>query len=150
MLDSFLCLDRGIDLRSSGSLKECQPDSRIRYMVLQNIPAAAAASAGSLFGASGRGLSEALELSSRGLAIGLLLRRLSVFAAGGERERLSNLEVRFGSGSFWSNRERFEARLSVSSILAAVVLEMCASSMASWQAGCRPRNIGRRKKRLSV
>ncbi len=47
---------------------------------------------------------------------GLLLRRGSL-TAGGDRERLSNLDVRFGSGSFWSKRERLTARLSVSSIL---------------------------------
>lgn len=73
------------------------------------LPAAAAGSAELLF-ASGAGLAE-------GFSRGLLLRRDSGLTAGGERDRLSNLEGLLCSGSFWSNRERFAVRLSVSSIL---------------------------------
>lgn len=56
------------------------------------------------------GLSEALSR-------GLLLRLGSDFRAGGERERRSNLDALFGSGSVWSKRERFAVRRSVSSML---------------------------------
>lgn len=56
-----------------------------------NLPAAAAGS--SFVAVTVAGLSEPLP-------IGLLLRVLSRLAAGGDRERLSNLEVRLGSGSF--------------------------------------------------
>jgi hypothetical protein len=49
--------------------------------------------------------------------MGLLLRRDSDFLAGGERDRLSNLDALFGSGSFWSKRDLFAVRLSVSSIV---------------------------------
>lgn len=76
-----------------------------------NIPAAAAGSAPPFFADSGAGLPE--ERRPRGD----LLRRESTFLAGGDRERLSNLEVLFGSGSFWSKRDRFAVRRSVSSIL---------------------------------
>jgi len=72
-------------------------------------PALAAASSPFFLG-SATGLPEPLGM-------GLLLRLDSDFLAGGERERRSNLEVRFGSGSFWSNRERFAERRSVSSIM---------------------------------
>ena len=50
--------------------------------------------------------------------IGLRLRAgKSVFFVFGERERRSNLEALFGSGSVWSNLDRFELRLSSSAIL---------------------------------
>ena len=50
-------------------------------------------------------------------AIGLLLRRVSGCRLVGERERRSNLEARFGSGSVWSNRDRFEVRRSSSAMI---------------------------------
>ena len=50
-------------------------------------------------------------------AIGLLLRRESLCLVVGERERRSNLEVRFGSGSVWSKRDRFVERRSSSAML---------------------------------
>jgi hypothetical protein len=75
-----------------------------------NLPAAAAGSEIIFLGVSGIGLPEVL-------GSGLLLRLdSSSFTAGGDLERLSNLEVLFGSGSFWSKRDRFTARRSVSSI----------------------------------
>ena len=74
---------------------------------MTNPPAAAAGSSPD-FAASVAGLSEPL-------ARGLLLRLDSDLAAGGDRERLSNLEGR--PGSFWSKRERFAVRRSVSSIV---------------------------------
>lgn len=66
--------------------------------------------------------------ASDGLVEGLALRRDSVFA-GGDRERRSNREARFGSGSVWSKRERFAVRLSVSSMVSRVV-ESC--SVCLW------------------
>ena len=91
----------------------CQPNSQICNSIFPgHVPAAAAGSAPPFFAASGAGLSDAL-------ATGLLLRLDSVvgFRAGGERERLSNLETLFSSGSVWSKRERFAVRRSVSSML---------------------------------
>lgn len=127
MLDALLCLDGGIDFGGSGS---CGNVSLVRdsgIFSIENLPAAAAASAGSLFAASGGALSEVL-------GSGLLLRRLSCLTAGGERERLSNLEARFGSGSFWSKRERFEARLSVSSIFSIAICKTIRLKNArSWE-----------------
>lgn len=73
---------------------------------MTNPPAAAAGSSPD-FAASVAGLSEPLGR-------GLLLRLDSDLAAGGDRERLSNLEGR--AGSFWSKRERFAVRRSVSSM----------------------------------
>lgn len=78
--------------------------------MLFSIPAAAAGSTVLDFGVSVLGLSEVLPR-------GLLLRLGSDFLAGGERERRSNLDALFGSGSVWSKRERFAVRRSVSSIL---------------------------------
>jgi hypothetical protein len=83
--------------------------ARSHNQVLPSSPAAAAGSAGLGFAEPGAGLSEVRPR-------GLLLRRDSL-TAGGDRERRSNLDVRFGSGSFWSKRERLTARRSVSSIL---------------------------------
>jgi hypothetical protein len=74
-------------------------------------PAAAAGSAGVFLADSATGLPEALPT-------GLLLRLESeCLAGGGERDRRSKREERFGSGSVWSNLERFAVLLSVSSIL---------------------------------
>lgn len=64
------------------------------------ILAAAAAAA-----AAGSALFAGLSVVPR--AIGLRLRRLSDFLEDGERERRSKRDVRFGSGSVWSKRERF-------------------------------------------
>ena len=50
-------------------------------------------------------------------AIGLLLRRVSGCRLVGERERRSNLEARFGSGSVWSNRDRLDVRRSSSAMV---------------------------------
>lgn len=52
--------------------------------------------------------STALELRTILAPRGLLLRRGSVSRADGERERLSNRDGLRGSGSVWSNRERFD------------------------------------------
>lgn len=49
--------------------------------------------------------------------MGLLLRRVSGCRLVGERERRSNLEARFGSGSVWSNRDRLEVRRSSSAMV---------------------------------
>jgi hypothetical protein len=77
-----------------------------------NLPAAAAGSTTSFFGESVIGL-------PKGLPSGLLLRLVSgCLAGGGDLERRSNREERFGSGSVWSKRERFAVLLSVSSIFA--------------------------------
>lgn len=60
----------------------------------QHVPAAAAASTGDFF-------------VSEGSSLGRGLRSLpSERRAGGDRERLSNLEARLGSGSVWSKRDR--------------------------------------------
>lgn len=50
-------------------------------------------------------------------ASGLLLLRVSDWRLEGDRDRRSNREERFGSGSVWSNRERFEPLRSSSAIL---------------------------------
>ena len=73
-------------------------------------PAAAAGSRAAFFVTSEAGLAVSL-------AIGLRLRLGSDFLEGGDLERLSNRDARFGSGSVWSNRERFTVRRSVSSII---------------------------------
>lgn len=70
-----------------------------------NIPAAAAASTGDPFASD--------ELSwPRGLRSLPSGRRV-----GGERERRSNLEALFGSGSVWSNRDLLAVRRSESSMV---------------------------------
>ena len=69
-------------------------------MHLANLPAAAAGSLG-LFTPA------ALELTGDFWSSGLRLLTLSDVRAGGERERRSNLEERFGSGSVWSNLDLF-------------------------------------------
>lgn len=74
---------------------------------MNNVPAAATGSIGDL--------TSGVELS-RGLERGLRARPAeSSLRAGGERDRLSNRDARFGSGSVWSKRERL-MRLSESSI----------------------------------
>lgn len=84
----------------------CQQTPYIRTHLSDiHIPAAAAGS--TFFAESAPGLSEAP-------LTGLLLRADS--RLGGERDRLSNLEVRLASGSVWSKRERFAVRRSVSSM----------------------------------
>lgn len=108
MLDTLLCLDLGIDLRSGRCCGHVSLATKRRILV--SLPAAAAGSTIPDFEVSVLGLSEALP-------IGLLLRLGSDFLAWGERERRSNLEALFGSGSVWSKRERFAVRRSVSSIL---------------------------------
>ena len=105
MLDTLLCLDLGID---SGSRSSYGIVSLIIGTRTLNLPAAAAGSEELRLAEAEAGLLEAR-------ASGLLLRRGSL-TAGGDRERRSNLDVRFGSGSFWSKRERLTARRSVSSI----------------------------------
>ena len=67
---------------------------------LCELPAAAVGSFG-LFAPA------ATELDGDFWSKGLRLRLLSEVRAGGERERLSNLEERFGSGSVWSNLDLF-------------------------------------------
>src|SRR5687768_619170 len=70
----------------------------------RRVPAAAAASTAACLGASSPSF-------LRGL-----LSRGSERLLGGDLERRSNLEARFGSGSVWSKRERFAVRRSESSI----------------------------------
>jgi hypothetical protein len=107
MLDALLGLNLGVDFGSGGSWELVSLATKPRT---DSLPAAAAGSTPPDFGVSPPGLSEALPR-------GLLLRLGSDFLAGGERERRSNLEALFGSGSVWSKRERFAVRRSVSSIL---------------------------------
>lgn len=79
--------------------------------IRSNSPAAAAGS---------EGVAGLLASSEPGLDrrfIGLRSRTGSEAREDGERERLSNRDWRFGSGSVWSNRERL-VRLSLSDILA--------------------------------
>lgn len=91
MLDTLLGLDLGVD-PSSGSSCDFVSLATKQNWRLVFLPAAAAGSTLAGRGASLLGLSEALP-------IGLLLRRGSDFLAGGERERRSNLDALFGSGS---------------------------------------------------
>ena len=104
MLDAFLCLDLGVDASCCGGFGRISSES-CRGSEYSSLPAAAAGS-------------EGLFTPSVGLldAIGLLLRRESLCLVVGERERRSNLEVRFGSGSVWSKRDRFVERRSSSAI----------------------------------
>lgn len=70
------------------------------------------------FTASTAGLPESLAMETME-TMGLLLRRLSCFLAGGERDRLSKrLDLFFSGAASWSKRERFAERRSVSSIFA--------------------------------
>lgn len=93
---------------AAGEVISIRPKSHIYHSYS---PAAAAGSRAGFFPESPDGLSKAL-------LTGLLLRLESAgLAGGGDLERLSNLEARFGSGSFWSKRERFAVLRSVSSIV---------------------------------
>ena len=89
---------------AAAALKKLSKGSR-QGSEYSNLPAAAAGS-------------EGLFTASAGLldAIGLLLRCESLCLVEGERERRSNLEARFGSGSVWSKRDRFVERRSSSAI----------------------------------
>ena len=74
-------------------------------------PAAAAGSAGGFLPESTAGLPEPLSM-------GLLLRLESeCLTGGGDRDRRSKREVLLGSGSVWSNRDRFAVLLSLSSMI---------------------------------
>jgi hypothetical protein len=116
MLNTFLGLNLGVNLRSGGSY-ELVRAMRARSRGQANIPTAAAGSRAPDFGVSTLGLPEPL-------ASGLLLRRGSDLLAGGERERRSNLDALFGSGSVWSKRERFAVRRSVSSMVCSLPVYM--------------------------
>jgi hypothetical protein len=92
VLNSLLCLDLRADSGSRSSYDNVS--LVINWMSSDmNLPAAAAGSIPSFDAATVAGLSEPL-------GSGLLLRILSDLALGGDRERLSNLEARLGSGSF--------------------------------------------------
>lgn len=78
-----------------------------------HIPAAAAGSVAKAFGPL---LSAVPGLRDLLAANGLLLLCVSDSRLEGERDRRSNREDRFGSGSVWSNRERFELLRSSSAI----------------------------------
>lgn len=108
MLDALLGLELGIDLGGSGSYFIISPRSR-NSQIWGHSPAAAAGSATGFLADSTAGLPDPLP-------IGLLLRLGSVLMAGGERDLRSKREGRLGS--VWSNRERFAARRSVSSMVA--------------------------------
>jgi hypothetical protein len=112
MLDTLLCLNLGIDSGSRSSCVEVSLDEfdEFQFFFLCYLPAAAAGSRPSFV------LVLVAGLSAR-LSRGLRLRFLSGLVVGGDLERRSNLEARFGSGSFWSKRERFAVRRSVSSIV---------------------------------
>lgn len=107
MLDTLLGLDLGVDSCSGSS---CGCVSVATKLESVSSPAAAA-------GSIPAGLEDSLAGLSEALPTGLLLRRGSDFLAGGERERRSNLDCLFGSGSVWSKRDRFAVRRSVSSIV---------------------------------
>jgi hypothetical protein len=90
MLDALLSLDLGVDSRCGGGCE--QSVTQGAYQVQVNIPAAAAGSPpGDFTGES----DEAFSCLS-----GLRLRRPSCVLEAGERERRSNRDERFGSGSF--------------------------------------------------
>jgi hypothetical protein len=107
MLDAFLGLDLSVDSCSGSSYR--QVSKVLQRKLQEHQPAAAAGSAPAFFALAAVGLSGFRSM-------GLLLRLDSDFLAGGERDRLSNRDALFGSGSFWSKRDRFAVRLSVSSI----------------------------------
>ena len=109
MLYTLLGLNRRIDSGSCGSYR---PSAESEFqMVVGNIPAAAAGSAPVDF------LGSELGVSELPLAAGLRLRFGSLCRVEGERDRRSKREVRFGSGSVWSKRERFELLRSSSAIV---------------------------------
>lgn len=90
MLDALLGLDLGIN---SGGCGSCESVSLAPDIVIRRcLPAAAAGSRAPDLAASVLGLPESLP-------IGLLLRLGSDFLVGGDRERRSNLDALFGSGS---------------------------------------------------
>jgi hypothetical protein len=133
MLNTLLCLKLGVDSGSSSSYNGISiVDELLWKWRAKFSPAAAAGSCPSFLGA---GLSEALDM-------GLLLRLVSGLLAGGDLERRSNLEVLLGSGSFWSKRERFAVRRSVSSIFntfcgCEIVIKKCAQRCAYKFQGCK-------------
>lgn len=101
----------GLDIERIGGTSTCWIPFFAWIWALILAAAAAAAAAGS----EGLRLAEAEAGLLEARASGLRLLRGSL-TAGGDRDRRSNLDVRFGSGSFWSKRERLTARRSVSSI----------------------------------
>lgn len=115
MLNAFLCLDLGVDTSSCGSYEVRLAMRAAKGGKNGDLPAAAAGSDG-LLTPSATGLNVLFD------AKGLLLRRLSGCILDGERERRSNLEARFGSGSVWSKRDRLVDRRSSSAMLTCVDL----------------------------
>ena len=97
-----------------GRISQCSQN-----MVFWRLPAAAAGSSGVFLADSEAGLPEARPT-------GLLLRLESeCLAGGGDRDRRSKREVRFGSGSVWSKRDRFALLRSVSSIFHSCLSSVC-------------------------
>lgn len=126
MLNALLGLDLRVDFGGGGSYKACQP----MYLLIQRtahslLPAAAAGSKPDFFAESTAGLAVSLP-------IGLLLRLDSVFFAAGDFERRSKRDVLLGSGSVWSNRDRFAVRRSVSSIVGDQQRGLIRMKSASW------------------
>lgn len=110
MLDALFRLDLGIDPSGSSSWDEkLVSTERANVPGEKNAPAAAAASTVEV-----RLFSEPLPSPSRGK--GLRSRPASDLRPGGERDRRSKRERR-GSGSVWSNRDRFTVRRSASSMV---------------------------------
>lgn len=128
MLDALARLELGVDLGGGSGCRQRRWSAHTKHILIFErlascrvcyravatvlafpaLPAAAAGSTGDL--AAGE------SSASRSLDNGLLSRAESSLRAGGDRERRSNLEAFRGSGSFWSKRDRFAVRRSVSSM----------------------------------
>lgn len=100
MLDSLFSLQLSVYLGRGGScITDPEVSSSHRSRQRISSPAAAAGSPGDSFFASVLGL--------RGSPLrGLRVRAAADCRDEGDRERRSNRDARFGSGSFWSKRER--------------------------------------------
>ena len=105
MLNTFFRLDLAVD---AGSRSSWGMSEGLESCYVCHLPAAAA----------GSDLTpESVVLKDDFVSRGLRLRRASGCFETGDLDLLSNREVRLGSGSVWSNLDRFEPRLSSSAIL---------------------------------